>query len=143
MGSRREPWSALGRADFVWHSHADHPLPRPVVQPTVSARYRPVGWLHRGQERPLSARTGPCVVVTGIARPSGFLCTLLSLGIEPGAVHILPDHAPLSDVPPGAVMTEKDAARLPPDADVWALRMTLTVEGAEPLLAAIAALEGA
>ncbi|MFT5679369.1 MAG: tetraacyldisaccharide 4'-kinase [Myxococcota bacterium] len=141
MGSRREPWSALSRASFVWHSHADHPLPRAISQPTVSARYRPVGWLRRGVVLPLSAFTGPCTVVTGIARPEGFVCALLSAGLTVASLKALPDHAPLGTLPPGAVVTEKDAARLPPDADVWALKMELEVTGAEPLLAAIAALE--
>ncbi len=140
MGSRREPWSALARADFIWHSHADHPLPRPLSQPTISARYRPIGWLRRGEILPLSARPGPCAVVTGIARPEGFVCALLSAGLTVSSLRMLPDHAPLGAVPPGAVMTEKDAARLPPEADVWALVMTLEVTGAERLLAAIAAL---
>ena len=143
MGRRREPWSSLARADVIWHSHADHPLPRALSLPTVTARYRAAGWLHRGVHLPLSARTGPCVVVTGIAHPGGFLCTLLSAGMVPTEVRILADHAPLGSVPPGAVMTEKDAARLPADADVWALCMALEVDGAQPILDAIAALEGA
>ena len=35
---------------------------------------------------------------------------------------------------------EKDAARLPPDADVWALRTELRLTGEAPLLAAARAL---
>lgn len=143
MGSRREPWSALSRAHVVWHSHADHVLPHPVSQPTVSARYRPVGWIRAGAVLPLSARSGPCHVVTGIARPEGFVCALLSIGCSVEQLTVLADHAPLGTLPPGAVVTEKDAARLPQTADVWALKMALEVTGAEPLLAAIAALEDA
>ncbi len=143
MGSRREPWSALSRAHFVWHSHADHALPRPISLPTVTARYRPVGWIRQGEVLPLSARSGPCDVVTGIARPEGFVCALISIGCVVESLTVLADHAPLGVLPPGAVVTEKDAARLPPTADVWALKMALQVTGAEPLLEAIAALEGA
>jgi hypothetical protein len=38
-------------------------------------------------------------------------------------------------------MTEKDAARLPTDSDIRALITELEVQGAEPLIAAIEALE--
>jgi len=102
---------------------------------------RPLGWRIRGKPEPLSAVQGAVDVVVGIARPEGFLCTLLDLGLELRSVRVLPDHGRIDSLLPGSVMTEKDAARLPADADICALRTELEVEGAEPLLAEIEALE--
>ena len=62
---------------------------------------------------------------------------LVALGMDVQSWQIMADHGPITSYPAGAVMTEKDAARLPPQADIWALRMELVVEGAEPLLEAI------
>jgi len=56
------------------------------------------------------------------------------MGIAIGNLTVVADHAPLHRLRPGTLVTEKDAARLPEDADVWALRMRLVVEGAEPLI---------
>jgi len=139
-GWRREPWSALERAHWIWHSHPDHPLPRALDLPQVQAQHQPVGWLHQGTLHPLDTISGAHPVATGIARPEGFLCTLLALGIEISTLHIVGDHAPLGSLPPGTLVTEKDAARLPPGADVWALKIALKIDGGEPLLAAIRAL---
>lgn len=149
VGWRREPWSALERAHVLWVNHGELPaeierqLPPHLTR--VSARARPAAWLRGGrlgvEILPINARTGAVDVVVGIARPEPFVCALLRLGLTIRSLRLLPDHAPLTDVPPGAVMTEKDAARLPPEADVWALRQELDVEGGEALLARIRALK--
>jgi len=47
------------------------------------------------------------------------------------------DHGRLDGLPAGAVVTEKDAARMPLGADVRALVLDLEVEGGEALLSAI------
>jgi len=95
---------------------------------------RAVGWLHRGTLHPLDALSGEVDVVVGIANPERFICTLLDLKLTIRSVHTIGDHAPLGRVPPRAVMTEKDAARIPVDSDTWALRMDLQVEGADLVL---------
>lgn len=157
VGWRREPWSALERADFLWISHVvpggppgAHPLSEalraavPALDrlPTVRARWEPEGWLRRGELLPLAARTGPAEVVVGIARPEGFLCALLQSRVEIRSVRTVRDHGSLPALPPGAVITEKDAARLPPDADVWALRMRPRLLGQDALLARVRGLLG-
>ena len=156
VGSRREPWSALERANFLWISHASRPgaapgadpLPQALRKsvpalsrlPEVRARLVPTGWLHRGEKLPLNARKGAVDAIVGLARPEGFVTTLVGLGLEIRSLSVLPDHGRITSPLPGAVMTEKDAARLPPDADVWALRMELRLTGEAPLLAAARAL---
>jgi len=139
VGWRREPWKGLKRADWLWVNHA-HPEYRGLSLPnlpTVYARHRPTGWLHRGQHLPLQTVSGRRVAATGIARPEGFLSTLLRLGITITDWIVVADHAPLPPLPPGTLVTEKDAARMPEDADVLALQIDLEVEGAHPLLTAI------
>ena len=148
VGWRREPWDALARAHWLWISNPDpnltsgeDPLP-PEIQahwplPRVIARARPAGWLRRGERLPLDAVTGAVDVGVGIARPEGFVCRLLELGLGVRSLATVPDHAPLPALPPGAVVTEKDAARLPPDADVYALRLELDVQGGAALVAAV------
>ena len=156
VGARREPWSALGRAGWLWWSHGPPPdglaarVGEPQVDhlPAVTAIYEPDCWLHRGARRDLLDPAGPAsgrpvAVIAGLARPEGFLSQLVALGVNIASWSLLPDHAPLHRVPPGAVLSEKDAARLPADADVWALRVRLRVTGGERLLAAIRALEPA
>jgi 3-deoxy-D-manno-octulosonic-acid transferase len=138
VGSGREPWSALSRAHWIWHSHPQHPLPHPTTLPTVEAGYRAVGWLRRGERLPLSALPpGPHPAATGIARPEGFLSMLVALDITISDWRTVRDHGALGVIVPGTLVTEKDAARLPPEADVWALVIELSVEGGEALLDAI------
>lgn len=140
VGSRREPWSGLRRAHWIWESNAGQsPLVLPEGQdlPRVRAHLQARGWLHQGQLLPLENIQGEVEVGAGIARPERFLCSLLRLGLQPRSLHLVGDHARLPDLPPGTVVTEKDAARLPPEADVRALVMELQVEGGEALLAAI------
>lgn len=141
VGTRREPWSALERAHWIWHSHPQHPLPLFRPRPTVRARYTPLGWLRRGEVLPLDALPpGPHPVATGIARPEGFLSMLVRLGVEVGEWRAVRDHGDLGALAAGTLVTEKDAARLPPEADVWALRVGLDVEDGAALLEAIRAL---
>ena len=70
----------------------------------------------------------------GIAVPERFICTLLDLGLKIRSLHRVADHASLGTLKPGTVVTEKDAARLSPDADVWALKMELKTQGTDELM---------
>jgi tetraacyldisaccharide 4'-kinase len=137
VGEEREGPEALERAHFLWLHHARSPAASAFKsdQPLIRSHLVPQDWLIAGQAAPLSAVQGEVDVVVGIARPEGFLCTLVQLGLSLRSLRLLPDHAQPDELPPHAVMTEKDAARLPPGAPVRALRMRLVVEGAEPLLA--------
>jgi tetraacyldisaccharide-1-P 4'-kinase len=73
----------------------------------------------------------------GIAHNGDLLARLLDLGLRPRRVISLPDHGALPPLPPGCALTEKDAARLPPEADVWALILELRLgDGGEAALAA-------
>ena len=74
----------------------------------------------------------------GIAVPERFICTLLDLGLQIRSLRVVRDHGDLGPLEPGTVVTEKDAARLTPDADVWALRMDMQTTGTDDLIAAIA-----
>ena len=100
------------------------------TEPTVVAQHVARDWIIDGQPAPLSAVSGPIDVACGIARPEGFLSTLLRLGLEVRSFRAVGDHRPLGTLAPGTVVTEKDAARLPPDAPVRVLRMDLEVDGA-------------
>ena len=73
-------------------------------------------------------------MVIGIANPERFICTLLDLNLTIRSIHTVRDHAPLGSLPVSAVITEKDAARIPIDSDTWALKMELVVQGADPVL---------
>ncbi len=150
VGTRREPWSAARRAGVLWLHHApdgedDGAAPRVTPLPgqlLVRSRLRPAGWLVAGRRLPLEAVTGEVDVAVGIARPEGFFSALLRLGLTVRSWRVVRDHGALDPaaLPEGCVVTEKDAARLPPDAPVRALLVDLEVEGAEPLLARLRAL---
>ena len=101
----------------------------------------PQHWVIQGKKAPLSAISGPIDVVVGIARPEGFLCTLLDLGLELRSVTVIPDHGKLPPLPSQCVVSEKDAARLPRDSDLCVLIATLHIEGGDRLLSAIRNLE--
>ena len=142
VGEAREPWSALGRADWVWLQNAARqgtpPMPGPMPKvPIVRARYVPVGWLINGQRQPLSAVKGVVDVAAGVAHPEGFLSALLRLNLELRSFVDLGDHGALPPLPLRCVVTEKDAARAPLDADLIALLMDLEVEGGDVLLGSI------
>jgi tetraacyldisaccharide 4'-kinase len=136
VGEEREGPEALARAHFLWLHHCSSPAASSfhADRPLIRSHLVPQDWLIAGQAAPLSAVQGEVDVVVGIARPEGFLCALVQLGLSLRSLRLLPDHAPLGELPPQVVMTEKDAARLPPGAPVRVLRMRLVVEGAEPLL---------
>jgi tetraacyldisaccharide-1-P 4'-kinase len=126
--------------DTIWlHNH--HPeLPMPALPPgvpVVRSTLDAVGWIHKGQVQPLDAIQGTVDVVVGIAKPERFRCALLQLGLQVRSFRTVSDHGDLGRLAPGTVVSEKDAARLPADSDVWALKMGLRVDGAEPVLAAI------
>jgi len=136
IGNRRLPWSTVLHVDAAWVTGgAIQGLPPDL--PTVSSHLRPVGWLHQGKRHPLDAVEGTIDVRVGIARPERLVCALLALGLEIRSLQTVRDHGSLQDLPPGAVVTEKDAARLPPDADVWALVVEPDPQGTEELLARI------
>jgi tetraacyldisaccharide 4'-kinase len=134
-GEAREPWEALARAHWIWVNHG--PMESAWTQPTVFARHVPRDWIIDGQPAPLSAVSDAVDVACGIARPEGFLSTLLRMGLEVRSFRTVGDHRALGMLEPGTVVTEKDAARLPVGAAVRVLRMDLQVEGGEPLLTAI------
>ena len=127
VGWRREPRSGAARAHLTWVHHATE------RQGDVRSTQVPTGWRQGGHHRPLPARRGPVDAVAGIAHPAGFLATLLRLGLEVRSFRALPDHGALGALPEDAVITEKDAARLPEDHVAWALCIGLDVQGAELL----------
>lgn len=118
VGTAREPWSALRRADLVV-VYGQDPLADLPDGPHVCARLVPAPTHHLGET---------IDVALGIARPSGVLATLVARGHTVRTVNLVQDHGPLPPVPPGSVVTEKDAARLPPNADVQVLRADLALQ---------------
>ena len=137
MGSQRLDWDELEGADAIWFTHCtpDTPLPDvPSGRPIVRSVLTPSAWLHRGQNKPLSSLTGEVDVAVGIAKPERFVCTLMDMGLNVRSLIRVRDHGEFGELKPGTVMTEKDAARLPETADVWALKMDLQTEGTEALL---------
>ncbi len=154
VGTGRVPLSWLGRADVVWVNHG--PLPPALARHVradavvVEARYRPVAWLHRGERLPLGALPPlPAVAFAGIARPEGFFRLVRSVGVSLDRAWIFPDHhvyvwgdlhgfeAWMDDHV--VLTTEKDAARLPPDARVRALVVEpVIVRGGDALDAKLA-----
>ena len=124
VGSGREDTAALGRAHAVVEVH-----PAPDSTAPLRLRYVPRGWRIGGAVRPLDAVVGDIDVVVGIARPESFICQLLELGLRVRSVAYVADHGGLSELPPGCVVTEKDAARLPADADIRVLLVDTVVEG--------------
>ncbi|MCK6507983.1 tetraacyldisaccharide 4'-kinase [Myxococcota bacterium] len=149
VGERREPWSGLARAHWLWESHgvasppppgrrlrAPEPVELPVATslPRVQAVALPSHWLHRGERLPLSAVTGEVTVGAAISKPERFLSTVVRLGLDVGPVRLARDHGELHGLPAGAVVTEKDAARLPAEADLYALVLELQVWGGQALV---------
>ncbi len=141
-GSGRLPLSSIARADVLWLNHAEPEQPVPAmirrfVRPdtlVVRARYRAVGWLFRRQLLPLDALPDrPAGVFAGIAHPEGFFAQLRQLGVNIDRTWVFPDHHRYVWTDLQAfeawrdthvmITTEKDAARLPPDESVWALRV--------------------
>ena len=149
-GTRRLPLSWLGRADVLWlnHATAETPVPR-LLRPhlrddaiIVRASYRSAGWLFRGSLLPLNALPRrPVAAFAGIARPEGFFRQLRRLGLPLDRTWVFPDHHRYAYVDLQSleawrdthviVTTEKDAARLPPDESIWALRIEIEVHTGE------------
>jgi tetraacyldisaccharide 4'-kinase len=158
-GGRRLPLAALARADVcvTMHGALPDPLAARLSPGCVSARAElvPIGWLHRGALHPLGALEGRRVVaLVGIARPAAFLSTLRRLGHRADRTWVLPDHhrgtwRQLQAMEAwrdthAVVTTEKDAARLPLDAPVWALRVELRFrEGEDAVRERLRAVVGA
>jgi tetraacyldisaccharide 4'-kinase len=148
VGTGREGWAALARADVVWVHHApvlDRPWPVPGPGgglPQVRSRAAPSGWRVAGEDRPLGSEAGPAPVACGLARPGAFLGQLADLGLPLDDLDLRADHAALGPVRPGTRMTEKDAARLPEGAPVAALLQALEVADAQAALAPARALLG-
>ena len=136
-GDRRLPWSALHTADAVWIQHADWAPEMPANIPVVHAKLCPSHWLHKGIQHPLDAVSGSVDAAVGIAAPERFVCTLLSMGLTVSSLHRVRDHGRFDALPPGTVVTEKDAARLPADADAWALVMRWEIEDGDALLSTV------
>ena len=141
VGTQRLPWAVLEEADAIWLTHCSPDTPEPqlpqgkaIVRSQTCAR----GWIHRGRTHPLDTLSGEVDVAVGIAAPERFVCTLIDLGLQIRSLKVVRDHGDLGQLKPGTVVTEKDAARLAPEADVWALRLDLKTTGTEALMAAIA-----
>ena len=130
VGWAREAWVAHERANILWlhNFHPELPCPPMNNRPKIRSRLKPSHWLHQGQAYPLNHIQGPVAVAVGIAHPEAFLTTLHQLKISMAQIIQVPDHHPLPKLPKGCVLTEKDAARLPPEADVWALCMRLEID---------------
>lgn len=151
VGDRREGLTSLGRADVIWCKHGA--LPAKLVALAggavrVESALRPVGWIHQGELRPLTAGPTGCVAaVAGIAQPGAFLRSLRRLGLVIGTRHLSSDHAWRSPqeieelrrlaarMP--LVTTEKDLTRLPDDLPAWAPRMELVIDRGEAELDAL------
>jgi tetraacyldisaccharide 4'-kinase len=140
VGTRREPWSGLDRADWVWHHHAPDLHPTPLTDRGAPARSAHPTVRSRVVLQPIRPAEGPRDVALGLARPEGALCSLLRAGVTVRSVVIVRDHGDLPDLKPATLVTEKDAARLPKDATVDVIVMDLEVAGAQPLLDQIVAL---
>ncbi|MEC7986880.1 MAG: tetraacyldisaccharide 4'-kinase, partial [Myxococcota bacterium] len=128
VGWGRESMRAIDRADLIWIHNWTSDCRLSFPKPTLYSWYRPIGWLHRGKRYPLEHKRGEAVAICGISNPTSFWTMLAQIP----EIHIkewvtYPNHAPLPKPPSGCVVTEKDAARLSPDADVWALRIKLVV----------------
>jgi tetraacyldisaccharide 4'-kinase len=137
VGRARLSWATLRTVDAIWVSNWDsnlRPLDLPPNIPVIHSRSVPSHWLYRGERHPLDAKSGSVAVAVGVAEPSRFVCTLLDLGLTVSELRVVGDHRPLGEIPSGCVVTEKDASRLPPDADVWTLVMETEVTNGEPVI---------
>jgi tetraacyldisaccharide 4'-kinase len=136
VGNARVPLEWLSKADVVWVNHGAFPaeLRRYLRKDAiiVRARYRPVKWVYRGSDLALtSIPKRPAVAFAGIARPEGFFQLVRDLGVTVARTWVFPDHhafvwADLQSIEAWlddhvVLTTEKDAARLPSTAQVYAL----------------------
>lgn len=155
VGTRRVPRSWLEKADIVWCNHGSPPAwVREAARRDalfVHAHYEAVAWRHRGLTKPLEALPKrPCVAIAGIARPEGFFRLVRALGVPLAETLRFADHHAFSwrDLQAieawkddyNVIVTEKDAARLPPDFGVWALVVEPVIdEGEAALMSRLAA----
>lgn len=132
-GWAREGWAALERASILWLHNSEPYLPHPPLPntPKVYSRLIPSHWLHKGESFPLSHIKGHINVAVGIAHPASFITTLHQLGLHISTLIRVADHASLPTLTSGCVITEKDAARLPPNSNVWVLCMKLQIDNPE------------
>jgi tetraacyldisaccharide 4'-kinase len=149
-GPLREPLSALRRATLFWVRTATTPSPHllPLPGPQIRTRYLPTGWVDpAGALHPPETLSGaPVLALAGLARPASFLRTLQQLGVSIQDTTLFPDHhrftpTELRDIEARAarlgarvVTTEKDAVRLPPGFEAWAVRLGVEVMEGEALL---------
>ncbi|GAC1432624.1 MAG: tetraacyldisaccharide 4'-kinase [Acidobacteriaceae bacterium] len=127
-GNRREPLSALRRADIVVVTEEDRPLVEPRLRRLI-APAASVWSIRRTLEvsAELVREATPCVAFCGIARPDGFFEMLREQGLTLAAEITFPDHHryTIGDVSRlveschlgggGAfVTTEKDAVKIDP-----------------------------
>ncbi|MCW5892592.1 MAG: tetraacyldisaccharide 4'-kinase [bacterium] len=152
-GSRREPWSALQRAQLVVAMDGaavpvpGHPVVRAATQPLALVTAHADGW----EASPLAALAGAEVVaVAGVARPGRFVATLEALGARVVATLAFPDHhayGPADLAAIGAVAargrlvtTEKDLVKLGGAGlpGLCALRIGVAVADPAALLARLA-----
>lgn len=153
-GPLREPRSSLRRATHVWFREGERRsrgagLPAELEgKPVLAAHYRVSGVRRGGEaEQPPSLQGQQVMVLTGIARPQGFVATVESLGATVLETFAFPDHHPFTSAEleavrakaqaSGAVLvtTEKDWMRLPASLEV--LVVVQTVEVAAPGLSAL------
>jgi tetraacyldisaccharide 4'-kinase len=111
----------------------------------AEARYVPVGWRLRGEDLPVEALEGrDAIALVGVARPAAFLDAVRVCGVRVQRSFVFPDHHAFTWHDLQAleswlgdhlvVTTEKDAARLPPDAAVHVLRVALAFVSGEAAL---------
>ncbi len=161
-GRLREPLFSLKRADLLVFTHADdyHPTADLVdcigtitKAPVLKSTHTPAEWMSL-QRKILPLNSGPDLrnplLVSGIASPKDFESSVRSLGVEPAAHLVFPDHMSYNqrtlnriaqvyrDVKADSVITtEKDLVKLPlmlQALKVWALRISLEItEGGEEL----------
>lgn len=149
VGSARVPLSWLGKADVVWVNHGHLPAElRPLLRKdvvVVEARYEASHFSRRGQIVPLDALPDrPALAFAGVARPEGFFAMLRKLGVRIDRTLVFPDHhrfawADLQAIEAWlddhiVVTTEKDAARLPVDTDVFHLVVEPRIQTGESAL---------
>jgi tetraacyldisaccharide 4'-kinase len=155
-GVLRERLSALRRAGAIVLTRVESDSQCDLLKreltlitqaPIFLSVHRPVDLVNvsTGSVRSLAEFRGAAVAAfAGIAQPESFFRTLKSLGVDIRVDQSFPDHHPFTkqDIAAirsaasttGATMivtTEKDAARLPDEDDIWALRIEFLIQEQE------------
>ena len=128
VGWGRENISACQRADLIWLHNWSPDSQLQFDKPTLYSKYQPIGWTHKNKHYPLDHPIGMVTAICGIANPASFwtlLAQIPSLHVKKWIVY--PNHSPIPSLPTQCVMTEKDAARFPRNAEIWVLRLKLCV----------------